>query len=73
MKKSRLTVFGITVLAILAIIIAFFGDIRDNMRLGLDLKGGFEILYEVTPLSEITEYGSSCALHQQACQYAWCQ
>lgn len=58
MKKSRLTVFGITVLAILAIIIAFFGDIRDNMRLGLDLKGGFEILYEVTPLSENDELPS---------------
>ena len=58
MKKSRLTVFGITVLAILAIIIAFFGDIRDNMRLGLDLKGGFEILYEITPLSENDELPS---------------
>lgn len=58
MKKSRLSVFGITVLAILAIIIAFFGDIRDNMRLGLDLKGGFEILYEVTPLSENDELPS---------------
>lgn len=58
MKKSRLTIFGITVIAIMAIIIAFFGDIRDNMRLGLDLKGGFEILYEVTPLSETDELPS---------------
>lgn len=51
-KKSRLITFGVTVLAILAVIVAFFSDIRDNMRLGLDLKGGFEILYEVTPLNE---------------------
>lgn len=58
MKKSRLTIFGITVIAIMAIIVAFFGDIRDNMRLGLDLKGGFEILYEVTPLSENDELPS---------------
>lgn len=58
MKRSRLTVFGITVIAILTIIVAFFGDIRDNMRLGLDLKGGFEILYEVTPLSENDELPS---------------
>lgn len=58
MKRARLTVFGITVIAILAIIVAFFGDIRDNMRLGLDLKGGFEILYEVTPLSENDELPS---------------
>lgn len=52
MKKSRLVIFAITVIAILAMIVTFFGDIRDNMRLGLDLKGGFEILYEVTPLNE---------------------
>lgn len=51
-KKSRLITFGITVIAILAIIVTFFSDIRDNMRLGLDLKGGFEILYEVTPLND---------------------
>lgn len=52
MKKSRLISFGITIVAIFAIILTFFGDVRDNMRLGLDLKGGFEILYEVSPLNE---------------------
>lgn len=52
MKKSRLITFTITVAAILAMIVTFYGDIRDNMRLGLDLKGGFEILYEVSPLNE---------------------
>ena len=50
MKKSRLVVFGITVLTILAIIITCSPSIKDNMRLGLDLQGGFEILYEVSPL-----------------------
>lgn len=58
MKKSRLAIFALTVAAILAIIVAFFGDIRDSMRLGLDLKGGFEILYEVTPLTETDELPS---------------
>ncbi len=62
MKKSRLAVFAITVFAILAMIVAFFGDIRDNMRLGLDLKGGFEILYEVTPLNEGEELPSMNAV-----------
>ena len=38
MKKSRLTMFGITVIAIMAIIVALFCYIRDNMRIGLDLK-----------------------------------
>lgn len=61
-KKSRLVSFGITVIAILAIIIAFYGDIRDQMRLGLDLKGGFEILYEVTPLNEGEELPSMDAV-----------
>ena len=50
MKKSRLVVFGITVLTIFAIIITCSPVIKDNMRLGLDLQGGFEILYEVSPL-----------------------
>ena len=44
MKKSRLVVFGITVLTILAVIVTCSGMIKDNMRLGLDLQGGFEIL-----------------------------
>lgn len=58
MKKSRLAIFALTVIAILAVIVTFFGDIRDGMRLGLDLKGGFEILYEVTPLTESDELPS---------------
>lgn len=62
MKKSRLMIFGVSVIAILAIIVTFFGDIRDHMRLGLDLKGGFEILYEVTPLSEEEELPSMDAV-----------
>lgn len=59
MRKSRLTAFGITVLAILLIIVTYFGSIRDNMKLGLDLQGGFEILYEVSPLNEGEEMDMS--------------
>lgn len=55
MKKSRIIAFGITVITMCIIMVAFYGDIRDNMRLGLDLKGGFEILYEVSPLNETEE------------------
>ena len=50
MKKSRLIVFGITVATIIAIVLAGTPFIKDNMKLGLDLQGGFEILYEVSPL-----------------------
>lgn len=50
MKKSRIVVFGITVLTILTLIVTCSPLIRKNMKLGLDLQGGFEILYEVSPL-----------------------
>lgn len=50
MKKSRLVVFVITVLTILTVIVTCSGSVRKNMKLGLDLQGGFEILYEVSPL-----------------------
>ncbi len=50
MKKSRLAVFAITVLTLLTLIVTCIPSIRENMKLGLDLQGGFEILYEVSPL-----------------------
>lgn len=62
MKKSRLVAFGVTVATILAIIVSFYSDIQQNMRLGLDLKGGFEILYQVDPLKEGEELPSMSAV-----------
>ena len=50
MKKSRLIAFALTVLVIIGVIAGYYGDIQKNMKLGLDLQGGFEILYEVAPL-----------------------
>ncbi len=50
MKKSRLIVFGICVITILTMIVTLAPSIRNGMTLGLDLQGGFEILYEVSPL-----------------------
>lgn len=50
MKKSRVIVFLITVATIVALIASFATGIKDDMKLGLDLQGGFEILYEVQPL-----------------------
>jgi SecD/SecF fusion protein len=51
-KYSRLIIFFTTVLALVALILTFAGDIRKNMTLGLDLQGGFEIVYQVNPLKE---------------------
>ena len=51
-KKGGLT--GIyAVAAVIAILIAStFSMIRNSLNLGLDLQGGFEILYQVSPLNE---------------------
>lgn len=51
-NKKRLTVFFVTVACIAALIASCYKSIAGNLSLGLDLQGGFEILYEVTPLDE---------------------
>jgi SecD/SecF fusion protein len=51
-KPIRLGVFTLTVIALIAMILAYGKDISDNMTLGLDLQGGFEIVYEISPLKE---------------------
>lgn len=50
MKKSRLVIFGISIVTVIAMMLFGSPWIADNMRLGLDLQGGFEILYKITPL-----------------------
>ena len=45
-----MVVFGLTVATIIAIIAVSVLPIKNGMKLGLDLQGGFEILYEVSPL-----------------------
>ena len=40
------------VAALVILIAATFNTIKNSLNLGLDLVGGFEILYEVTPLEE---------------------
>jgi len=51
-KNSRLIIFGTTVLALIILLVTFTQDVKNNMTLGLDLQGGFEIIYEVSPLNE---------------------
>lgn len=51
-KKSRIVIL-LTIIAIIGVLIgATFTTIKDNLNLGLDLQGGFEILYQVSPLNE---------------------
>jgi len=48
--RPRLVIFALTVIAIFTMIAFFAKDVQENMTLGLDLQGGFEIVYEVSPL-----------------------
>ena len=51
-KKGNIAVFLAVVAAIAVLVAATFSSIKNGLNLGLDLRGGFEILYEVTPLNE---------------------
>lgn len=54
-KKGRIALFFIIVLA-LALLIGFtYKSIANDIKLGLDLQGGFEVLYEVKPANEEQE------------------
>ena len=51
-KNNSLNAFYVVVAALVILIAATFSTIKNSLNLGLDLVGGFEILYEVTPLEE---------------------
>lgn len=51
-KKSCFYAFLMSVLTIFAVIVFFAKDVKNQMRLGLDLQGGFEIVYEIQPLNK---------------------
>ena len=53
-KPSRIFVFIMTVIAVVTMIFAYYKDIQNSITLGLDLQGGFEIVYQVTPLNDGT-------------------
>ncbi|MBR3693062.1 MAG: protein translocase subunit SecD [Erysipelotrichales bacterium] len=58
MRKSKLMVFIISVVVMSLLMVWDMPKVFDNINLGLDLQGGFEIVYEVSPLdgkSEIPE------------------
>ncbi|PLS01270.1 protein translocase subunit SecDF [Neobacillus cucumis] len=48
-KRSRIIAFFLVILIIGSTIGATTKNILNNMKLGLDLQGGFEVLYEVQP------------------------
>lgn len=57
-KRSRIVAFLLIVVMLFGAMGVTAGDIVKNIKLGLDLQGGFEVLYEVEPAQkgqEITE------------------
>lgn len=51
-KKKGLGGFFAVVAVLSVLVVSTFGAIKSHLNLGLDLQGGFEILYEVSPLNE---------------------
>ncbi len=62
MRKSRLVIFAIVVITLTLGFWMDFGKVTNNIKLGLDLQGGFEIVYEVSPLEGKTEIPSMAAV-----------
>ncbi len=51
-KKGRIILFFLLVLILGGLVGATTNDVSNNIKLGLDLQGGFEILYEVKPVND---------------------
>ncbi|MDX8047681.1 protein translocase subunit SecDF [Gracilibacillus sp. S3-1-1] len=51
-KRARLVAFFLIVIVLGTVIATTYSDIANKMNLGLDLQGGFEVLYDVEPLNE---------------------
>jgi len=50
-KKSSIAVFIGIVAILFALVTTTYSTVKSNLNLGLDLQGGFEILYQVKPLN----------------------
>lgn len=55
MKKLKFIITLIILLLITGLSTYFIKPLIDNINFGLDLQGGFEVLYEITPLKEDDE------------------
>ncbi|QED48758.1 protein translocase subunit SecDF [Cytobacillus dafuensis] len=51
-KRGRIVAFFLIVLLLGSLIGTTTNNILKNIKLGLDLQGGFEVLYEVSPIEE---------------------
>ena len=51
-KRSRIVAFLLIVLVLGGTMLGTTENVMKNIKLGLDLQGGFEVLYKVEPLKE---------------------
>lgn len=51
-KRSRIIAFLLLAVLVFSLIGSTTKDITKNVNLGLDLQGGFEVLYQVNPLDK---------------------
>ncbi|QGH35078.1 protein translocase subunit SecDF [Gracilibacillus salitolerans] len=51
-KRGRIVAFFLIVLVLGATIGTTYSDIANKIKLGLDLQGGFEVLYDVEPIGD---------------------
>lgn len=51
-RKGKIAIFSLLVIAILVTVILTGKQVADSITLGLDLQGGFEVLYEAKPLEK---------------------
>lgn len=58
-KRGRIVAFFLVVLALAGVIGTTFTNITKDVNLGLDLQGGFEVLYEVEPVDSSQEVSQS--------------
>ncbi len=58
-KRGRIVAFFLVIAVLAGVIGTTFSNLVSNVNLGLDLQGGFEVLYEVEPVEEGQEISGS--------------
>ncbi|WP_339233100.1 protein translocase subunit SecDF [Oceanobacillus sp. FSL W7-1281] len=58
-KRGRIVAFFLVIAILAGVIGTTFSNLASNVNLGLDLQGGFEVLYEVEPVEDGQEISNS--------------
>lgn len=58
-KRGRIVAFFLVIAILAGVIGTTFSNLASNVNLGLDLQGGFEVLYEVEPVEDGQEISRS--------------